>query len=1219
MPSGSIRVGGARVDFSADDAQYQAIAGRVRATNTRLARSYAAVGQTASRQSQLVNQFTSSLRSSIIATAAYAAGVEGLRRVVSGNVQTFLDWEKGLVAVQKTTGLTDEETHRLGQRFDRLLTTTSALNRPLPVTAQALLDIAEVAGQMRVQGVPNIVRFTETVALMGLTTDLAGQEAANALGLIIANTDATFQQVGRLGSVLTALGNQFRGGERAIIALAEDIARSTAEFEFSARTILAYSAVLGQSGARAEKAGTVFQRTLRALTNAASEAASGDLSKLKAVADAAGESFETLNKAIVSGDFTAALRVLFEALSNLENVTSADQLNRGGLLTLLFGGEQPPTRIAEIMGVLAENIGEVDRALAIANEEWKKQIALLQEAGKFAEANALRLLVVQNQIASQSRAVGEGLTAMFVPVAEQFKLLELGIVGVGTALLTGFGVRIVRRIRDTRVALIAASRETARNAASSLAVSAARRQGLIAEAAATASLARGNSQRIRIAGALRRSRIALRKHTLALAAAESALATNLSRTTRIARIAGSVFNLLGGWVGLATAAITLGITAWALWGKNAEKATDEKIIDRLKRIAEEAENTTSRLTASGRAIRDAENELAQLQKQRAQVESKPVPNLPRIKRFLFERARQQELDVLDERIKNLEDSINRVHDALSKLDENSKGTGKSVSKSFKEISLSLDDPTRRVREFADQLDRATRLATKRARFEVEIAGLPEFERSVQIAIFERRVQLQARSVQLERELTARIEDHRRARALVEQTKAARDQFEEGSKARTSSQGQVDQAERLAAEQGRRVRLAQEALAIAQDQLQVDEKAIEQQVRAQNAARNARTLLSELDTDAPDLSRQVHAAEDFLLGIQRRIEAKQREADQLKQMVGLHEEDRAAFKAKFKIANDYADARVRAADRVARAAREEADATRLQEMLTESLNETSSDADRSRVKAARRRSDEAKVAVQEAIAAEEAFDNLSEAIGVNARQLAHIFRVIAGLQKDNVDRIRVATQLAESGVNAIEDAIVDLATGGERGFKDFANAIIADMTRILTRATITANLLRALGIGPGGALTGKGLLGSFGLGKKGHSGGIVGQLTERHEGVLRPQETVAVLEKGEEILTRTDPRHRYNLGARSFTDLRAYISELPRFHEGGVIDRGRGVLRNGDTMIRIELNNQSTIPLETAQTTQRFDGERYIVNVVLKDIRQRGSIQRALTQVGNRPF
>ena len=153
MPA-NIRIGGVRVDFSANDSRYQAVARSVEASNARLAGSYRTVGRSASRQSRLVGQFTSSLQSSLVATIAYAAGVRALTSATAGSVQSFLDWEKGLVQVQKTTNLTDAQTRKLGEGFDRLLTQTSALNRPLPVTSRELLEIAEVAGQMNGPGSP---------------------------------------------------------------------------------------------------------------------------------------------------------------------------------------------------------------------------------------------------------------------------------------------------------------------------------------------------------------------------------------------------------------------------------------------------------------------------------------------------------------------------------------------------------------------------------------------------------------------------------------------------------------------------------------------------------------------------------------------------------------------------------------------------------------------------------------------------------------------------------------------------------------------------------------------------------------------------------------------------------------------------------------------------------------------------------------------------------
>ena len=58
MASNNVRVGGARVDFSAQDAQYQAVVRRVQNQNERLARSYTQIGRGAQRQSRFVGQLT---------------------------------------------------------------------------------------------------------------------------------------------------------------------------------------------------------------------------------------------------------------------------------------------------------------------------------------------------------------------------------------------------------------------------------------------------------------------------------------------------------------------------------------------------------------------------------------------------------------------------------------------------------------------------------------------------------------------------------------------------------------------------------------------------------------------------------------------------------------------------------------------------------------------------------------------------------------------------------------------------------------------------------------------------------------------------------------------------------------------------------------------------------------------------------------------------------
>ena len=204
---------------------------------------------------------------------------------------------------------------------------------------------------------------------------------------------------------------------------------------------------------------------------------------------------------------------------------------------------------------------------------------------------------------------------------------------------------------------------------------------------------------------------------------------------------------------------------------------------------------------------------------------------------------------------------------------------------------------------------------------------------------------------------------------------------------------------------------------------------------------------------------------------------------------------------------------------------------------------------------------------------------------------------------------IATELATSGVNAIENAIVTLVTTGEGNFRDFANSILQDLARILTRAIITANILRALGIGAGGGLTGGGLL-SF-LAPQAHDGGVAGHLPDRHTGPLRSRETVAVLEKGEEVITRGDPRHRWNFGTQTDASMRSWVNSLPRFHDGGVVGGGRGGSGAGESNFKLEIINQTAQPIEAQAGDQRIDLDGMVQSVIIRDARRNGPITRTL--------
>jgi hypothetical protein len=123
--------------------------------------------------------------------------------------------------------------------------------------------------------------------------------------------------------------------------------------------------------------------------------------------------------------------------------------------------------------------------------------------------------------------------------------------------------------------------------------------------------------------------------------------------------------------------------------------------------------------------------------------------------------------------------------------------------------------------------------------------------------------------------------------------------------------------------------------------------------------------------------------------------------------------------------------------------------------------------------------------------------------------------------------------------------VGFVTTGRLEFKSLADSILADLTRMAVRQSITAPLAGLLQ----GAFAGGGMFGLF------HQGGIVGErppaVRQADPGLfahaprfhgggligwpgLRPDEVPIIARRGEEVLTRSDPRHRDNRqeGART---------------------------------------------------------------------------------------
>jgi len=159
-------------------------------------------------------------------------------------------------------------------------------------------------------------------------------------------------------------------------------------------------------------------------------------------------------------------------------------------------------------------------------------------------------------------------------------------------------------------------------------------------------------------------------------------------------------------------------------------------------------------------------------------------------------------------------------------------------------------------------------------------------------------------------------------------------------------------------------------------------------------------------------------------------------------------------------------------------------------------------------------------------------------------------MIAGLRRyaqEANNAGQAASQGVTAGLRTIEDTLVQVATTGQITFSQLANSIIADLARIAIRQSITGPISQAFaGIPWGSFFSGGSTVPSIGTGTgyTYHKGGIVGRdgtprsgvspdlwinAPRYHGGGLVAGERAIIAQDDEEVLTTSNPRHRWNVG------------------------------------------------------------------------------------------
>lgn len=185
---------------------------------------------------------------------AFTAANIGIRSTLG----SFASWEQGMSAVQKTTGLAGVELSKFKDGFD-------VLARSMPVPIKTLQDIAAAAGSLGIEGQADILKFTEVIGKMGVSTNLAGEHAAQKLARMMNVMHEAPGTVNQLADVLVTLDNHSAATAREITAVATEVALATAPWQIGTKETAALGAAMAELGINAERGGTAIGRAFIAL------------------------------------------------------------------------------------------------------------------------------------------------------------------------------------------------------------------------------------------------------------------------------------------------------------------------------------------------------------------------------------------------------------------------------------------------------------------------------------------------------------------------------------------------------------------------------------------------------------------------------------------------------------------------------------------------------------------------------------------------------------------------------------------------------------------------------------------------------------------------------------------------------------------------------------------------------------------------------------------
>ena len=324
-----------------------------------------------------------------------------------GATAAAVSFESAWTGVTKTVNGTPAQLEKVNSGLKELALTTSS-------SYQTIAGYAEIAGQMGVK-TKDVVQFTKTITMLGDTTNLVGEEAAQGLAKI-KNVMRGTEKVAddyyeSMGSAIVDLGNKFATTESDIVNMSENLAVGAKQVGINEQGVLALSTALSSLGIEAEAGGSSISTVLK---NIETQVKTGG-DTLEEYAKVAGMSAE---------EFSAAWES--DALSTFQKVCEGIGSSADGVTVTLSKLGITNIRQSRAMAALANSSGVLSKAIETSNTAWNENTAMVNEAEKRYSTLKSQLSQTWEAIKQAGNELGQSLAPMLGDILGVVKDLAMG-------------------------------------------------------------------------------------------------------------------------------------------------------------------------------------------------------------------------------------------------------------------------------------------------------------------------------------------------------------------------------------------------------------------------------------------------------------------------------------------------------------------------------------------------------------------------------------------------------------------------------------------------------------------------------------------------------------------------------------------------------------------------------------------------------------------------